>query len=252
MIKIRYDTIDPAELAQQYPSGSIEKDVIDILSSSSKIYTYDSRHQLEIELKLRKNIVTAARELYRSGMSFRIFRNSICNPAYWERTDEGGFLLRENVKPTDAVRDIFINGRKYGTECATAIVIIFYKAVLEAFPEERFNELFKRIYLMDWQRDKELGIRYYENLTDYLPGDCRYFKNPDVDPLTPEWQGENAIDLSQGRYYGHGIGIKTAKGIIDALNMHREPGSQTSAYLLDSATRPDFKYLASVLAPRAP
>ena len=56
---------------------------------------------------------------------------------------------------------------------------------------------------------------------DYLPGDCRYFNNPDVDPLTPEWQGENAIDLSGGMYYGHGIGIKTADKIIEILNHNR-------------------------------
>lgn len=246
MIQISGDTIEPAALTEQYPADSIERDIIDILSSSSTAYNFNSRYQLEFELDLRKNIVAAARELYNSRISFRTFRNSTCNPEYWERTDEGGFLLKDQVKPSDAVRDIYIHGRMYGTECATAIVIIFYRAVLNVFAEELFNELFPEIYLMDWQRiDPDLGVNYYVNLPDYLPGDCRYFKNPDVDPLTPEWQGENAIDLSRELYYGHGIGIVTGERIIEVLNMNREPGSETSAYLLDSATRPDFKHLAS-------
>lgn len=246
MIKIANSITDASDIMEQYPVDSIEREIIRILSSSSKIYDYSSIKQLEFELKLRNNIVISARDLYRSGLAFRIFRNSICNPAYWDRTDEGGFLLKEGVKPSSAVRDIYTNGRKYGTECATAIVIVFYKAVVEAFPEESFDEKFKNIYLMDWQREWHLRIRSYSNLQDYLPGDCRYFKNPDVDPLTPEWQGENAIDLTRGLYYGHGIGIRTAEGIIDALNKHREQDSQTSAYLMDSATRPDFKYLEAL------
>ena len=81
---------------------------------------------------------------------------------------------------------------------------------------------------------------------DYLPGDCRYFNNPDVDPLTPEWQGQNAIDLSGGMYYGHGIGIKTADKIIEILNHNRIQDSTTSAYLMDMATRPGFMHLSFI------
>ncbi len=97
---------------------------------------------------------------------------------------------------------------------------------------------------MDWQHlDPSLGIDYHRNPADTFPGDCRYFRNPDVNPETPEWQGENAIDLDGGMYYGHGIGIQSAEGMIRTLNRHRTPGSNTSAFLMNSATRPDFKSL---------
>ena len=97
---------------------------------------------------------------------------------------------------------------------------------------------------MNWQSlDKDLGIYLLRNPADYIPGDCRYFKNPDVNPLTPEWQGENAIDLGNGTYYGHGIGIKTAEEIIDALNSRRISEDSVSAYLMTSVTLLSFKYL---------
>lgn len=247
MIKIANQIIDPGTIAAQYRPGSTERRIIDILSSSEKVYVYDTPGQLKFELDLRKNIVTAAKELYESDLAFKVFRKSMCNPDYWHRTEEGGFLLESNVKPSDAIRDIYVHSSKYGTECATAIIIVYYKALLDTFPEELFDRLFPEIYLMNWQHlDSELGITQYNKPADYLPGDVRYFKNPDVDPLTPEWQGENVFDLGRGRYYGHGIGIGTADEIIDALNRHRESDSETSAYLLDLAKRLNFKGLAQV------
>ncbi|WZL72533.1 protein-glutamine gamma-glutamyltransferase [Clostridiaceae bacterium 35-E11] len=245
MIQISGDMVNLENLTNMYSPDSVERKIIDILSLSSEVYTYSTLEELKFELDLRKNIVETSKQLNRSRFGFRIFRKSTCNSDYWKRTDEGGFLLKEGVTPADGIQDIFINSAKYATECATAIVIIYYKAILNIFPQSLFNEMFSTIYLMNWKDlDEDLGIRYYKNLSDYLPGDCRYFKNPDVDPLTPEWQGENVIDLGEGRYYGHGIGIKTADGIIQSLNRHRKIGATESAYLLPSATRPAFKYLA--------
>ena len=81
---------------------------------------------------------------------------------------------------------------------------------------------------------------------DYIPGDRRYFVNPDVDPLTPQWQGENVIDLDGELYYGHGIGIYNAETIIKELNKNRSEGADESARLKDSAGRPNFKKLADI------
>jgi protein-glutamine gamma-glutamyltransferase len=124
-------------------------------------------------------------------------------------------------------------------------VIIYYKALVDIFPEEKFNYLFQGIYLMNWEHlDSDLGIRHYQSTSDVLPGDCLYFKNPDVNPITPQWQGENVIDLGNGTYYGHGIGIRDAEGVIEALNRQRRSDATQSAYLLGSVTRPAFKLLA--------
>jgi protein-glutamine gamma-glutamyltransferase len=135
----------------------------------------------------------------------------------------------------------------YGTECATAIVIVYYLALVEVLPAELFDQLFSDIYLMDWKYlDKDLGVGTYYGVNDSLPGDCLYFKNPDVNPDTPEWQGENVIKLIGGYYYGHGIGIKTADEIIRELNRNRIRDSVNSAYLMDMIVKPDFNYLGII------
>lgn len=247
MITVSGSEITPDSILHQYMAGSIQRKVLDKLFQSSITYKYTSQNQLKFELDLRAGIVNASVELNESELNFSTFRKSTCNTAYWERTREGGFLVKGGVKPSDAIRDIYINSQMYGTECATAIVIIYYKALVEIFPDEKFNYLFQGIYLMNWKYvDSDLGIRSYENIQDVLPGDCLYFKNPDVNPITPQWQGENVIDLGNGRYYGHGVGIRSAEGIIAILNRLRKSGATQSAYLSDSVTRPDFKHLADV------
>ena len=144
--------------------------------------------------------------------------------------------------------DIYVNGGQYATECATAILIVYYRALLEVFGTERFNVLFPHIYLMNWTRLdpllREAGTP--RMAVDQLPGDRGYFRNPDVDPETPEWQGENVIILPDDLYYGHGIGVTRAGGIIRGLNAHRREGSTQSAYLMEEVGRPDFKRLAGL------
>ncbi len=247
MILIDNKVMSADDLKRDYAPDSIEWIIIDRLSSSSEKYYYSSLDEFKFELRLRNEIIAAARALNRSGMDFEVFRDSRCNHDYWNRTREGGFVLKNGVKPSDAIEDIFKNGSKYGTECATAMMIVYYKALLSVYSEDRFNQLFPKIELMDWhhidRRLQEVG-----NMTrskDYLPGDRRYFANPDVSPVTPEWQGENVIDLGDGTYYGHGIGIYKADAIIKALNRHRTEDADETAHLLDSAGRPNFKRLYS-------
>jgi len=248
MILIENKPVEADTISNQYPENSIERDIINKISLSNEKYKYDTLNQLKFELRLRKEIVNAAKALNKSSFSFEVFRKSKCNPAYWERTDEGGFILKDGVKPSDAINDIFIHGSKYASECATALVIVYYKALLNIFGEELFNEVFPKIQLMNWsyidENLKEIGI--IRKAAEPLSGDRRYFANPDVNPLTPEWQGENVIDLDNQLYYGHGIGIHNADTIIHALNKYRKKDADESAYLMDSVAYPNFKKLSDI------
>ena len=246
MIIISNNTYKSDTFINEYKPNNIEKDIIRKMDLSKEKYEYNSLSQLQFELKLRNNIVIAAKKLNEGGMSFKTFRKSMCNLDYWDRTDEGGFILKKGITPSAAIEDISINSSKYGTECATAMIIIYYQALLNIFAEKLFNELFPEIQLMNWHyMDRMLeDAGYLEKQSDYFPGDRRYFNNPDVNPLKPEWQGENVIDLGNGIYFGHGIGIETANEIINDLNEFRIEGAKISSYLLDSAARLDFKVLA--------
>jgi protein-glutamine gamma-glutamyltransferase len=244
MIKCAGVEVDPKKLLEKYPRESIESEIVEKLSKSSRTYEYSSEDELLFETGMRRYIIKASMELYRGRLGFRTFHESRCNEDYWVRREDGGFELKKDVKASDGIRDIFKNTRKYATECATAIVIVFYAAVLDSFSENLFNTAFTELTLMNWrQMDELMGIATYRKPADYFPGDCRYFRNPDVNPLTPEWQGENTVDLSGGNYYGHGIGIGNAERIIKALNDNRIEDAQASAYLMDTATRPNFTNL---------
>ncbi|MFU0825583.1 protein-glutamine gamma-glutamyltransferase [Clostridium sp.] len=245
MLIISNKIMSTDDINKEYNLKPLEEKIVNTMTSSNQMYRFDSLKELKFELDLRLSIVKASRDLYKSNFRFRVFKEAKCNPKYWTLTSEGGFLLKRGVEPYTAIEDIYLNSSMYGTECSTAIIIVYYKALLDILPRNLFNKLFDHIYLMNWKNlDDDLGIATYSNVIDYFPGDCRYFKNPDVNPKTPEWQGENAIDLGNGTYYGHGIGIKTADEIIKELNKNRKEGSTKSAYLMDTATRLDFKYLA--------
>jgi protein-glutamine gamma-glutamyltransferase len=181
--------------------------------------------------------------LYKSGAEFAIFQKTKCNEQYWRLTKKGAFELKKSVLPHTAIEDIFLNGRKHAFECATAMVITFYKVALESIGKEQFNQLFSNLYLYDWQYDQDLGLDVHPG-TDFLPGDCVYFKNLDYNPKTPEWQGENAIVLEGGLYYGHGIGMTDEQGMIEILNTKRKKYPDKSAFLEQRITRPDFNYLS--------
>ncbi|OBR62296.1 protein-glutamine gamma-glutamyltransferase [Paenibacillus oryzae] len=219
----------------------LERKTLQRKMNSPVVYRYPNLESLLFELKLRSHIVQSAKDMYTSGVSFATFSNSRCNERYWIRTPNGGFLLRPGVPPSVAVADIYENGHLYAFECAGAIIILLYKAVLDAIGPAAFDRHFQNLFLRDWQYDRDMRLITTYNLNEVYHGDVLYFKNPDHDPRTPEWQGENVVVLDDNLYFGHGIGIGTGQEIIDQLNRARRPFSMVSAYLDNLVLTPDFE-----------
>lgn len=235
----------PFQQGGQWSSGSIERIIIQRMMEDPVVYSYPSIDELSFELKIRKNIIVSAKAMNQSEVQFETFLKSRCNPKYWKFTNTGGFMQQQGVKPSDAITDIYTNSSKYAFECATAMLIIYYHAVLNVLGEPLFNQHFHDIYLYGWFSDPDLGIKVTYT-THFLPGDIIYFKNPDFDPETPYWRGENAVVLEDDKYFGHGVGIKTDEQMIHMLNQVRKPGSNQSAYLTKSVARPSFDHLAKL------
>lgn len=220
---------------------SIRQQVIfNALQKSENVHRYESINLLAFELMLREKIIEASLKLYESNIIFAPFKISKFNPAFWIKTPSG-YRLRPNVRPSDAIRDIFANSHMYAFECSTAIVIIYYYAVLQVINEQAFNQLFSQLLVWNWSYDEDLRIITRVG-TDFIPGDVLYFHNPDY--ADPVWLGENVVMLDDHTYFGHGIGVGPAEYMIQGLNTLRKPNATRSAYLLSQYSRLDFRYLA--------
>ncbi len=228
----------------------VERDIVNQKKKSERVYRYVSLEALDFELKMRTAIIDAGKALKASDATFAVFKNSRCNDEFWTRTDNGGFRLNRGIRPSVGINDIFKNGQLYAFECATAMIITLYKATLTVLKKDIFDVYFQDLYLRDWNYDSDLQLKMVEHNNEVFPGDIVYFKNPDHNPATPEWQGENAVYLGDGLYFGHGMGIKPAEGSIASLNKRRIPGSTTSAYLSDEVVHPDFEYLRKLSTSR--
>lgn len=229
------------------------RDIYERKRRSPYMFNYSSLDHLRFEMLLRAAIVQAAIDLDKSGADFATFEFARCNDRYWRLTPRGGFQLKEGVRPSDAIRDIYRNGPMYAFECATAIPIIYYKAVLEVLGEEPFNRLFQNLLLYSWNYDSDLGlIQERVSPERAFPGDVLYFDNPDFHPRAPEWQGVNVVMIDDNLFFGHGVGITTGEDIIRGLNMRRRPFSFRSAYLMDLIVYPDFAYLSRFMPRPSP
>ncbi|MFD1040508.1 protein-glutamine gamma-glutamyltransferase [Virgibacillus byunsanensis] len=235
----------PFQQSDMWPVESTGKMIVQLMNESPLLYAYQSVNELSFELVLRESIMTSAQLMNQGDAEFATFETSRCNPQYWQLTMFGGFQLKPNVRPADAINDIFLNSSLYAFECAGAMLITYYHAVLQNIGESSFNQLFSNLFIYSWHSDPDLGI-HLSFSNNFLPGDVIYFKNPDFDPQASQWRGENAVVLGNGLYFGHGLGILTSEGIIESLNSVRKPGATRSAYLTDTIARPSFKRLQRV------
>jgi protein-glutamine gamma-glutamyltransferase len=223
--------------------GEMERGMFDAKQAFRTSYAYNTVDELRFELRTRVLLTEAAIALNESGAQFAVFRDSRCNPRLWNRNEKGGFELLPYTSPAAGIRNIFEEGMLYAFECATAIVIVLYKGLLDAMGETLFNAWFGGLLLYDWHYDKDLLLVDSKKPEEALPGDVQYFKNPDVEADTPEWQGENALRMTEDLFYGHGVGVKPAEEIILSLNRKRRPFSVISAYLTDTVVHPDYPVL---------
>ncbi|MEH6954279.1 protein-glutamine gamma-glutamyltransferase [Neobacillus drentensis] len=239
MININQQTIQLDDLSD-YLTTKEQKDIVTKMVKSKEVFYFQTLSEFEFELLFRTKTLKAAHDLNNSKVQFTTFTYAFCNRKYWDRLGNGGFLLKSNVRPSVAILDILKNGSLYAFDCSTGIAIVLYLATLYSIGSRRFDLLFDRLLLLDWQFHNPLRLtQKYGN--DFIPGDIVHFNNPDVNPKEAHWRAENVIFMSDDQYYGHGVGIKKASTILSFLNKKRKPNSRIPAYLMNLITRPVYQ-----------
>lgn len=201
------------------------------------------------QAQMQLNVVKAARAFHAAGVSFSgSSKTDKVNKELWWMGYGGKMGVRQGVRPSDAINDIFKHGDKYGMECATATMVILYKGILDTIGPKDFDRAFEKTRLFRWdiKDDDFKAAEKQGKLPGFWPGDHTYFKNPDFDPSNSAFQGENVIYLGGGQYFGHGLGIVSEQGVIDSLNELRRPGARRSAYRDDFELRLDGGTIAKL------
>ena len=205
------------------------------------------------DIVFRKRVVDAARALAEGGASFSggwdtdAVNKKLWTLGYGGRMQVRKFLPGNQIgKPSVALNDIFENGDAYGFECATAMMVIYHKAILDHVGAEKFDALFSDPKMLaffrwdiedaDYTKVKKLSEDPALAKQPAVPGSHYYFFNPDASAENSAFGGENVIYLGGGEYYAHGIVgsggtyLVTDKEITETLSALRKPGAKVDPY----------------------
>jgi protein-glutamine gamma-glutamyltransferase len=205
------------------------------------------------DVAFRLKVIDAARALATSGAEFSPGSDTdAVNPALWSLSYGGKMTVRKFPKdgsagsPARALRDIFDNGQMYGFECATAMMVIYHKAILDTVGEEAFDAMFsepRSLAFFRWSI-KDADYVAAERMTDgepgWMPGTHYYYRNPDASDENSAFRGENVIYLGSEKgermFYAHGVVGKegtylvSEKDLVRSLRMLRKRGAKTEPF----------------------
>jgi hypothetical protein len=205
------------------------------------------------DLVFRQRVVEAAHDLAAGGAQFSPSHQSDkVNSALWTMGYGGKIQARKFLpndqlgKPSAALQDIFDNGNAYAFECATAMMVIYHKAILDHIGADKFDALFSQPRMLSffrWSIEDEDYTKVKKLVEDDKiikqppkPGAHYYFLNPDASDENSAFGGENVLYLGDGTYYAHGIVgdsgsyIVTEDEIMATLSALRKPGATTKPH----------------------
>ncbi len=100
MIKISASTVAPDSVIEQGVSD-IERDIIERMAASNAVYDFDSLDQLTFEMKMRMNIIAAAKALYNSGTVYIYLHKNATHTtgnSYRDRSSAGRIQITEGCE----------------------------------------------------------------------------------------------------------------------------------------------------------
>ncbi|MFC1610811.1 hypothetical protein ACFL6C_07625 [Myxococcota bacterium] len=230
--------VEGAHLLDLDLDGKLDaEDLIVTTDASGALKTRELGVELRDHVRIGAAVVSACRALARASPRFGVSHSHQFSSRFWLPVAESGcgaFEIRPGVLPSEAIRDIQVHPKRYRFDCGTAIVVVFYTAMLELLGEKTFNRVCANLEVGPWWLGPNLAEHLHgsgdisraatpQSRRELRPGDHVRFCNWDVSAAGRRggWSGENAIYLGNGLYYGHPFGICNEKTIVDHLNAHR-------------------------------
>ncbi len=208
------DTLQLCAKLQLQPKSSasdLEKEIIVAMLASPLAFEYPSYAEFAASVRIRHNIVEAAR---RTALSFHT--SKIERPeAYWTYTESCGFTLLPGKSLIDALimaTQPAVSGQQYAFSCYRASEYVFVLGIAQelavsnpallaqlqthwqsrAIMSRQFHDVFLREY---GTMEAPLPPKYY------VPGDRLWFRNPDAHSADVEgYEGSWVIYLGGGLF----------------------------------------------------
>jgi RHS repeat-associated protein len=224
---------------------------LEILIESKTTYKYTDQ-SIIAEMEFRDALLAAADKVKKSGLGFAAAGEVGKDVKGWEGVKDGiRFKKGSGLTASKAIEELFNQAKDVKLDCANGGILVFYEALRSYLGDERFDKLFVGERQLDIAQANStrlfwLDLKKYD---DYLPGDWRYFSNPNLDPKESRaWQGFNAIQAGKeatGKFIAHPGFELTAQETIDKLNSKTsvvdERGTRAGGASLDKdARRFDF------------
>jgi protein-glutamine gamma-glutamyltransferase len=215
----------------------------------AKKFEFESNDSWKAELQARAAIIQAIADLNRTPARFASANTWSLPVDSWTPVKivgsgkvQGAFIPKKDVSAAQAIQAIFGAEKPCLLDCSSAIMIAFYRGLLQAVGEDTFNRRKDPLVICPTGVEKvtltqgDISVPFYakevESVTltsvaDLIPGDWVYFLNfPTYETShakTAAWAGEHMIYAGNERYVGFGIeGALTAeevqKELINAYN----------------------------------
>lgn len=162
----------------------------------------------------------------------------IRNPAFWTENAAGSYVPRLDIRPTDAIKDLWVSTN--GIQCNKYTALIMIKSVIDAAEERGDEDKLKELnaLLRGKAIPNELPDYGYETFfteiepkesyvfeeSELLPGDQIWFWNPYFDQLTGRQQNDERYRGEQGSnvfYLGDGKVCNIYDGNVQTIEQHQ-------------------------------
>lgn len=206
-------------------------------------------------------VVSACLEMHQAHHEFAIAPRQKFSSEFWRRDGQlshfATFHLKPGAKASAAMNDVFLHPDGYRFECATALVLVYYRAIQKLIGDSDFDRIMGDLKIGPWEFEADLERFLVRSGRGDQPatearsreltfGEYTYTKNWAVSwwGWAKGCQGQNQIRLDEDLYYAHSYELVGQGDIVARENGARVWGAKTSASMTDRQERLDPKLLA--------